>query len=399
MNKIAYLVSELHAPSHTFVRREIAALERLGLSIAAFSVRGRALPKNSLTILGHPWHVYLARLVIEFFRSPRRLFGTWLLSLRHRPNGLTHLLWSQFHFVEAIYLARELRTRGCQHLHNHFANSGATVGLLAARQARVTWSLTLHGISETDFPAIATLPDKLRTADFVACASRFMKAQGMRLVDQGHWKKFVVVRCGIERDRLLALSSSSPRDDETCRLLCVGRLSAEKGYFGLVDALRNLPDDLPPIELTIVGDGPIREQLEHAIAQAELPFSVRLLGSLPEAETLKQIAKCDALVLPSLMEGLPVVLVEARALGKPVVATALAGIPELVRHNVDGLLFEPTNWDQLGQAIATLACDKEKRQRMARQAAASFPAEFDIDSAAKVLADQFGRQTQRGGQS
>ena len=399
MNKIAYLVSDLHAPSHTFVRREIAALERRGLSVAALSVRGRTSPLGSLTILGHPWHVYLARLLTELFRSPRRLLSTWLLSLRHRPDGLKHLLWSQFHFVEAVYVVRELRTRKCQHLHNHFANSGATVGLLAARQAGIPWSLTLHGISETDYPAIATLPDKLRTADFVACASRFMKAQGMRLVDQSHWEKFVVVRCGIERDRLLALSSSSSRDDDTFRLLCVGRLSPEKGYFGLVDALGGLPDDLPPIELTIVGDGPSREQLERAIAEAELPFSISLLGSLPEAETLEQIAQCDALVLPSLMEGLPVVLVEARALGKPVIATALAGIPELVTHDVDGLLFEPTNWGQLGQAIATLARDKEKRQRMAREAAASFPAEFDIDRAAKVLADRFGQQTQRGDQS
>ncbi len=181
----------------------------------------------------------------------------------------------------------------------------------------------------------------------------------------------------------------------TLRMVCVGRLSAEKGYYGLLDALRHVGTDVPAFRVSIVGDGPERDRLRSAIDQAALPVEIELLGALPEHETLKVVAACDFLVLPSLMEGLPVVLMEARALGKPVIASALAGIPELVSHGETGLLFEPTHWSQLAKAITTMVSDEAARMEMARRASESFPAEFDIDVVAERLADEFANVVSR----
>lgn len=387
MRKIGYLVSDLAAPSHTFVRREIEAVGRQEIPVEAYSIHGDIGSETYQAILGRPIFQYFIAAIGEFFGRPIRTIRTFILALRHRPSGMRHLIWSLFHFIEAIFLARLLRKDGCAHLHNHFANSGATVGMLAARQTGISWSLTLHGISETDFPAIATLRDKIEAASFVACASRFMMAQGMRLVDPGSWAKFLVVRCGIDLGSLPRPRRSN--SDVPLRVLAVGRLSAEKGYFGLFEALSALPQSLPDYEVSIIGDGPARDKLVQSVGEAGLGRRVKLLGALPERETLQHIATCDFLVLPSLMEGLPVVLIEARALGKPVIATAIAGIPELVNDGIDGLTFEPANWKQLQSVFEKLLIGDDFRERLSQNAGSHFPAEFDIDKAASILADKF----------
>ena len=106
------------------------------------------------------------------------------------------------YFAEALVLARELRRRKIGRLHNHFANAGAIVGYLAAGLLRIPWSFTMHGISETDYPAGLLLAKKIQAAEFVACVSYFGRAQAMRLVAPDQWPKLHVVRCGLALDRL-----------------------------------------------------------------------------------------------------------------------------------------------------------------------------------------------------
>ena len=387
MSSIGYLVSELQAPSHTFVRREIAAVRAEGVPVRAYSIHGERDSDGYSVVLGHSPLSYLAALCVTLVRNPVGLAKAWALSLRHRPRGGRALIWSQFHLVEAVYLARLLAKDRCRHLHSHFANSGATVGLLAAKLAGISWSLTLHGISETDLPAGATLARKIEAARFVACASRFMMAQGMRIVDRSEWGKFTLVRCPIDLGSMPQVENKSA--SSILRVLCVGRLSAEKGYTGLFEALSGLPSDTPDYALTIIGDGPMSEELRASAEEKGLAAKVNFRGALPERETLAEIATCDFLVLPSLMEGLPVVLLEARALGKPVIATGIAGIPELVVHKETGLLFEPANWSQLGERIATMLTDAKLRQALAQRAARDFPEEFETATVARTLAHRF----------
>lgn len=387
MSRIAYLVSDYYAPSHTFIRREIAGLRARGMDIIAFSVQpGGDTAARAENILGRSPLAYAAALVWAFWKAPGRFLSSWRLALHHRPPGLRALLWSQFHFVEAMLLSRLLLRGGATRLHCHFANSGATVGLLAANFARLPWSLTLHGISETDYPAGLLLAEKLERAAFVACASYFMRAQAMRMVAPAHWRKIIVVRCGID---LAALPAAVPhRDTGPARIICVGRLSAEKGYFGLLDALAAIEPSAGGSELVIIGDGPMAAAVQAHARELGLLDRIRFAGACAENETLTEIACADILVLPSLMEGLPVVLVEAMALGRPVLASRVAGVPELVVEGT-GYLFTPSDWEDLKQQLAALLGARDRWPRMGRAGRKQVEAAFRADQAAERMARLF----------
>lgn len=392
MNKIAYLVSDYFAPSHTFVRREIAALRKLGVEIISFSVQSAESGGEEVqSLLGRPLLNYFSALFWAFFMYPARLWSSWLLALRHRQPGARGLLWSQFHFVEAICLARLLSAENCTHLHNHFANSGATVGMIAAGFNKIPWSVTLHGISETDFPAGMLLPEKLERAKFVACASYFMRAQAMRQVAASHWSKMHIIRCGVDLSILPPSKTTPGRIDQrgNVNLLCVGRLSPEKGYFGLLETLAHLATDGMDFALTIVGDGPSADDIHAKAAALALTDRIRFAGALPEAETLREINDCDIFVLPSLMEGLPVVLIEALAMHKAAIASRVAGIPELIEDGRSGLLFTPSDWADLECQLRRLISDRNLCDTLGEQGQAFVQSEFDIMIPAQKLARLF----------
>ena len=399
--RLAYLTSQYPATSHTFIRREVTALREIGVDLQTFSVRAPSpaelkseIDQNeaarTYTLLRQSPMAFARVHLGEFLRRPQRYLRTLGLALRHRATGVKPALLSLAHFAEAILLAAELRRRGVEHLHNHFANSGATVGLLASRQAGIRWSFTIHGISEFDYPAGLLLGDKIAAASFVACVSYFGRAQAYRLVDATEWEKLTVVRCGLELDRLPQAQISKA---DRLRLILVGRLSAEKGIAGLLEALALIAPAKRP-QLAIVGDGPLRAELDALVARLGLDADVAFLGRLPESETLAAVARSDALVLPSFMEGLPIVLMEAMALGKPVIATRVAGIPELVTDGESGLLFTPSNWPELAEKIALLASDEGLRQRLGAAGKAKVAFKFDIRRSAAILLDLFDRAAQ-----
>ena len=350
MTRIAYLVSDYFAPSHTFVRREVAALRKIGIEVTPFSIKASDHSSDDVeSLFGRSLFDYPKALFLALISRPDQFMRSWCLSIRHRPPGLHALIWSQFHFVEAMLLAGLLKRTKCDRLHNHFANSAATVGMIAANFLRMPWSFTLHGISETDYPAGMLLRDKLERAHFVACASYFMQAQAMRAVDHRYWSKMRIVRCGIDLSNIAAPGTTrGPKDEgEDVKIICVGRLSAEKGYFGLLDVLARLADDNVAFSVTIVGEGPSADAIHAKVADLNLTQKIRFTGALPERNTLAEINQSDLLVLPSLMEGLPVVLIEALAMQKAVVASQVAGIPELISEGQTGLLFAPSNWTDL----------------------------------------------------
>ncbi len=390
--RLAYLTSQYPATSHTFIRREIDALRASGQGVETFSVRAPSTAElvaeddrneaaATFTLLARPARDYLAAHCRGLLGSPRSYCKTFLLALRHRPPGMKALLLALAHFAESIVLGAELKQRRIEHLHNHFANSGATVGLLASTFARTGWSFTIHGISEFDYPAGLLLPDKIEQARFVACVSYFGRAQAFRTVEPVLWPKLHIVRCGLELDRLPPPTSHA---DEHVRLIFVGRLSAEKGIAGLFEALAQTAS-LASLRLAVVGDGPLSDVLRHQAGQLAISDKVEFLGRLSEAETLVEIAKSDVLILPSFMEGLPVVLMEALALGVPIIASRVAGIPELVRDGTTGILFDPSNWAELTRAIDRLARDPDLRHRLGALGPKRIAEEFDVQTSAAIL--------------
>ena len=347
--RIGYLVSQYPAPSHTFIRREIDALRRRGVEVETLSIRrAESLSEGDRTdeartfyVLRPPWLALAGSLAATFARNPVRWCSTLLATLRHRLPGSRALLKSLAYFVEAMRLAPELRRRGVTHLHDHFANAASHVGMAAARYLGIGWSLSLHGLGDVDGPTTPLLQEKVAAARFAACVSYYLRAQAMRLTDPILWDRFHLVRCGIEVARLPRPERRPPRPGEPVHILSVGRLSPEKGQLGLVEAFALAVDRGLDARLVLVGSGPDEARVRRAVADRRLGDRVEFLGQQPEAEVLRAMGRAHLFVIASFMEGLPVVLMEAMALGLPVIAPAITGIPELVTHGETGLLLPP----------------------------------------------------------
>jgi glycosyltransferase involved in cell wall biosynthesis len=244
----------------------------------------------------------------------------------------------------------------------------------------------MHGISETDYPAGLLLGRKIEAANFVVCVSYFGRAQAMRLVAPEEWHKLHIVRCGLPLDALPERTQSAAGVN---RIVCVGRLSPEKGQAGLLEAFAALAPKYPQLELLLVGDGPQAAELKAIAGKLKLSERVRFAGRLGEAETLAAIARSEILVLPSFMEGLPIVLMEAMAMGTAVIASRVAGVPELVRDGTNGLLFTPSNWEELTTCIQRLIDDRPLHERLTKAARSAVAEEFDVGRSAGKLRSLF----------
>ena len=399
--RLAYFVSAYPAVSHTFIRREIFALRRRGAEIHTFGIRPpgpeEICSESDQRECAATWYIHpigafalIAAHALAFGRRPASYFRTLRETFRHRVPGIRSALWGLFYFAEAIVLSRELECRGIRHLHTHFANAGGTISLLAARFLGISWSLTIHGSkAEFDFPAAPLLGAKVAAARFVACVSHYGRSQVLRVTDPICWAKVTVARCGVELDalppRLLG------RGDERFRVLCVGRLVPEKAQRGLVEAFSELVERGEDGELVLIGNGPDRALIELEIEKRGLTDRCHMLGSRSESEVLREIAQADVLASSSLMEGLPVVLMEAMALGVPAVAPRLSGIPELVEDEVTGLLYTPACWTELAECLVQLSRDHELRERIGTAGRARIRAEFDIERAVEPLWEEFAR--------
>jgi glycosyltransferase involved in cell wall biosynthesis len=240
----------------------------------------------------------------------------------------------------------------------------------------------MHGISEFDYPAGLLLAEKIRAASFVACVSYFGRAQAMRLVDPEYWNKLHVVRCGLAFD---ALPRRPAAGRPTKRFISVGRLSPEKGQAGLLEAFASVCAKSPELELMLVGDGPEALRLKDMAGRLGIKDRVRFAGRCSEDEALRHIADSDVLVLSSFMEGLPIVLIEAMALGTAVIASRVAGIPELVEHESTGLLFTPSNWEELAGCMHRLVADDRLRNQCVKRGKDVVSASFDVLQSAAQL--------------
>ena len=272
--RIGYIASRYPAVSHTFIRREVAAMRERGFEIDTFSLRRaeQVLSDEDTQERAATWAIVpqpLLRIAGEhaaaFATRPGAYLETLRTAVHHRMPGARSALWSLFHFAEAVLLGRELERRGVRHLHSHFSNAGGDVGMLAARYLGIGWSLTLHGSADFDAPTRSLLGEKIAASRFTVCVSHFGRALAMRLSDPRDWDKLSIVRCGVD-PRALALRPSAP-NNARARVLSVGRLSPEKGFLGLVDAFAAVCAQGIDAELRILGDGPERARIEARIAQ------------------------------------------------------------------------------------------------------------------------------------
>ena len=356
--RIAYLISLYPKVSHSFIRREIHALESLGLQVDRVSIRGwdqelvdsEDIAERALTryVLKQSAVQLAGAVVASLWASPQRFWRALRMAVGMASKSDRSLPYHLIYLLEACCISRWLHGRDVRHLHAHFGTNPAEVAMLVHALCGVPYSFTVHGPDEFDRPQFARLRDKARHAAFVVGVSSYGRSQLLRWVDDDQWDHVQVVHCGLDASFLNAAPVPVP---DVPRMVCIGRLSGQKGQLILLQAAAVLMRDGVPFELVLAGDGEMRAVIEAAIARLGLAQRVRITGWIDAAQVREELLAARALVLPSFAEGLPVVVMEAMALGRPVLTTYIAGIPELVQPGLTGWLFPAGDVDALVTAM------------------------------------------------
>jgi glycosyltransferase involved in cell wall biosynthesis len=391
--RIAYLTTFYPLASHAFIEREVTALRARGLEIETFAIRRSGsehllaardfeAAATTRTLLPVSLRRFLADNASLLASHPHR-YPSSLVRALSLGRGSRGRLWQAFYFFEAVLLARHCTRTGAGHIHAHFGHPSADVAMLAARLLGVPWSLTLHG-TDVNLGDRRLLAAKVRDAAFVVCVGRFARDQVLSLVDPSESDKIRVVRCGLDATWFEAHEREAA-SAERIRLLSVARFEPPKEPAVLVDAVAELRRRGRQVELTLVGDGPLRPQLEQRIRQHELISSVTLAGFVGQDRIESHYRNAGAFCLSSSSEGVPAVLMEAMACQVPVIAPRLPGVEELVEHERTGLLFEAGDAVALAQCVERLASEAGLRERLVETARAKVEADFRIERSAAEL--------------
>jgi glycosyltransferase involved in cell wall biosynthesis len=370
--KITYLVNQYPKISHSFIRREILALERQGYQVQRLAMRGwsdelrdeedireRAITRYVLQDGAMAMAKDVLRMV---FKRPDRFFKALALACRigirsDRPLPL-HLIY----LAEACRIVPWMEAHGARHLHAHFGTNSTEVAMLAGMLGGPAYSFTVHGPEEFDKPEFLWLAEKIRRSAFVVAVSSFGRSQLFRWAAYADWAKVQVVHCGIDPSFHAVPPQPIPAAP---RLVCVGRLCEQKGQMLLVRAVQAVVAKGIPVHLVLAGDGELRSAIEALIEECGLQSHISITGWINGDQVRAEMLAARAMVLPSFAEGLPVVVMEAMALRRPVLTTYIAGIPELVRNGENGWLFPAGDVAELTKVLeGCLAATPEQLQRM-----------------------------------
>lgn len=408
--RIAYLVSMYPAVSHTFILREVQKLRAANFEIHTASINPLDRAAGLMTVeeqeeAAATYYVksdgIQGAIVAHWaaiLNSPwSYLKGLWF-ALRLAGSDPRRLLLFACYFVEAVMLGRWMQSRGLRHLHIHFANAASTVGLIASRTFPIEFSLTVHGPNEFYDSFGLKLSEKMAGALFACCVGQFARSQLMRLSPPLEWGKFEIGPLGV--DPQLFKPGPFRSSPHTFEILCVGRLVPDKGQYILLAAINRLIKSYPNIRLRLVGDGPDRDGLALMIAGNGLSEYVTLEGSVNQDRIRDYYRQADIFVLASFAEGVPVVLMEAMAMQIPCISTFVAGIPELIRNGIDGILVAPSDDRDLAGAIQQLVDDPDLRRRLGVAGRARVIERYDLDRSvaqlARIFADRIGEHRAHG---
>ncbi|HKS16786.1 MAG TPA: glycosyltransferase family 4 protein [Planctomycetota bacterium] len=399
---VAYLVNQYPQSSQSFIRREIAALEKLGVNVARFTVRrwpgqlvdeaDRREAERTRAVLDGGAAGLAIALLRTAIASPVAFFKAWRAATRIGRRSGRGVIVHWAYLAEACVLRRWFRKAGVRHVHAHFGTNSTTVAMLCRILGGPPYSFTAHGPEEFDKPEPLALGEKTHRAAFVAAISEFGRSQVLRWCGHDQWDKVHVVRCGLDEMFLHAPPAPPPPSSQ---LVCVGRLSAQKGQLLLLAACARLAAEGVDVRVKMVGDGELRSVIENRIKELKLENRVQVLGWQSNVEVRRHLLESRALVLPSLAEGLPVVIMEALALRRPVISTSIAGIPELVENGVCGWVVTPGSVDALTRAMReALAAPVERLRDMGEAGARRVAERHDASTEAAKLAPLF---TKAGG--
>jgi glycosyltransferase involved in cell wall biosynthesis len=392
-SKVAYFLLYFPRWTETFIAEEIRNLRARGWEVEIVSLLRPSLgptQPESRELLGCTWYAPglftfdLWTAQAHFLRvAPRRYIGSlWeLVKQPSSTSGVSGLMKRLMMFVRAVSAARHLEASGVQLLHAHFAWLAGGAAWVCARLLGIPYTVTVHAF-DVFSRKNELLPLVCGDARRVISISEANRAAVSKVTGT----PISVIHCGVDAARLGRLANMRPDGPGSggLRILSVGSLIAKKGHRYLIEACGRLLAGGIDFSCTIIGDGPDRSALEEQVRSARLEDYVLLAGPKTHDEVIAACLVHDIFVLSASVapdgdrDGIPVVLMEAGAVGLPVISTAISGIPELVHHGVTGLLVPPGDSAALAEAIRALAADSGLRARLGAKAREWVEAEFEI---------------------
>jgi colanic acid/amylovoran biosynthesis glycosyltransferase len=366
--RVAYLVNQYPKTSHAWIRREIHALADHGVEVVRFSVRrvseplvdaaDRAEAERTHVLLDEGAAALAFAVLATLFGRPLAFARALALTLRLGWRSTRGLGLHLVYLAEACLLRRRLAERDLRHVHAHFGTNSAKVAMFCRELGGPSFSFTFHGPEVFEFPALDALREQVHRAAFSVAISHHGRSQLCRWSEVEHWPRIHLVGCGLDAGFLEAEPVPLPSEP---RLVCVARLDPVKGHLVLLEALARLARRGRKPTVALVGDGALRGAIEGRARALGLAERVSFLGWLDGAGVRREIEAARAMVLPSFDEGLPVVFMEAYALGRPVLSTYIAGIPELVVPGRTGWLVPAGSVDHLEVALDELLDTPDER--------------------------------------
>ncbi|MGF1511847.1 MAG: glycosyltransferase family 4 protein [Myxococcota bacterium] len=399
--KLGYFCNTYPMASQTFIRRELLELERRGVSVRRYALRPWATqvvdPKDAREraetqyVLGEqPSGIpsalstvsTLVREPLQLAAGLRRTFDMWKGGDRSLPKYLVCL-------AEACRLKQLTQSDDVEHLHVHFATNAADVAHLCHAMGGPSYSFMVHGPEDLDRAPGLNYPHKVRDAKFVSVISHYARSQVSRWIDPALWSRLHVVRCGLD-DQFLRERQPSPVPDRPV-FVNIARFSSQKGLGILIDAMAKVVESRPDARLVLVGGGELEDSLRQQVAERGITDAVEFAGWATTEEVVFHLEQSRALVMSSFGEGLPVVLMEALALGRPVISTLISGVPELVQTGKNGWLVFASDIDGLANAmLECLHTSPERLTEMGAWGRRAVENSFCIEGSVSKLLELFG---------
>lgn len=399
--RVAYMMSRFPKLTETFILYEILAVQAQGVTVELYPLqreqtsvmhpeaaplvaRAHYQPLLSWAILRAQWH-YLRR-------KPRAYLGALRDLLRANWGSARYFLGALAFFPKAVRFAQLMEASGIDHLHAHFASHPAAMAFVIHRLTGIPYSFTAHGSDLHRDKHM--LCQKVAEAAFVVTIARFNQEIFAAECGESARAKVQVIHCGVDTEVFQPRHRSSDHSG-LLQILCIGTLHEVKGQTYLINACRLLRERGIDFVCRFVGDGPDEPMLREQVARAGLTDAVHFEGRKTRQEVIALLETADVVVAPSVpsrdnrREGIPVALMEAMGAGVPVIASDLSGIPELVEHEVSGLLVPPGDAAAIAAALERLANDSALRARLGQGGREKVLREFDLATNAARLVEQF----------
>jgi colanic acid/amylovoran biosynthesis glycosyltransferase len=394
--RVAYVVSRFPRISETFILYEILELERLGLQVDVFPLVRQSeqvmhAEAQAIVDRAHYTHIIswavLAAQIYWLLKRPTGYIRAWWNALIGNITSPKFLLRALIVVPQAALLARRMQALGVEHIHAHWATHPTLAAYVIQRLTELRYSFTAH--AHDIYVERPMLDEKIRNASFVVTISEYNRRLLQTLYGKEAGDKTLVIHCGVDPDIFQPQTKSHSNDSFT--IVCVASLEEKKGHPYLIDACAQLMTQGVDFRCLLIGDGEARPHIEAQIARLGLSDRITLLGRQPRDRVSTLVAQADVVVLPSIVtdtgkqEGIPVALMEALATERPVVATAISGVPELIEHEQTGLLVQERDATAIAAALIRLYESPEFGKQLGTAGRAKVLKEFNLRDNAAAL--------------